>query len=1059
VRKAFLYFQISICLLILSALAFGQTTTSGLVTEGYWKFSESTSSLSKPKQISVAAGLMVLRADGSVYSSRPRSSRDQAGKVILIEAPGFDIPEDLPPLTAIAAGNNVSIGLRADGKVITWGLKTLPIEPPTGLAHVVKVVSGGDHVVVLKDDGSVAAWGSSANGQCDLGAGLPKIVDIAALPTTTILVAENGNIIQFGKSLRRLDQAPGDPEPASNFTRVSAGGGRFVALRVDGSGTVFDPWEFRDFYFPYYRIVIPPSPKVSSFACDGNLIALFDNGDSIQDLPAGATQVSASVNGVYSDQPETPHLQAKNLWVLTDSGSLIPYAPDWYDKIRANYDAYQIGSEPNRLDRLVSISSIIGRTNSSDNSLSFISVGLKTDGSVVSMPSGLPVEGFPKLKDISFSISTTRSLYAIGLTGSGTLVDLETAKSNPPTLTNIVSVSALPSYALALNSSGKLFGWNFDGTPFNAIPTNLSTVKQLEGTYVVLKNGRVQPINLEGIAGVLALRNVSKIQVSKQGLFALKSDGTVTVLGDSGSWNNLTKLTSVADIYARYDQVATKDQQGFWKAWSLDGSIPFKSDLLTQYQYFQNQNNFEPLLIGIPDFGIQFTQATLSSGGSVSGQLWLSRPAPAGGISIALTGSDPDVLVPTSVTVKPGSREATFKVTASSTNRTVRPVIVAAQLGTTTKRTSLLIASPVKISVDKSSIVGGSEQQIALTVSLAKPTGSRAVNYALAYSDPSLHGPALITIPAQQSSATVQLSADAVPSPCAVTVTATGGLDSATTTVYVTQPRTTLACASSILGGDLLSVQLTTDVKVNRDTTFSVQSSQPDAVPNLQITVPANSPQGYATVVTDASSTRPPTVLSTKTSSVSVNVVGMDAELLDSVAGSSGLATLTVPIAPATDRVITVQGAGGFDQLPASVILPKGSLSVDVPFHVSPSAKGPLELTLGSDKLNTLTRKAKVLAGRISTVTLTRTVRGGSPDVLSLSVTLEAPTPADIQLELSSWYPDIVSVPATLKIAAGAKSAKITLTHFAVTATKRVGITVKLGDQSVEKIVVVTKYP
>jgi hypothetical protein len=141
------------------------------------------------------------------------------------------------------------------------------------------------------------------------------------------------------------------------------------------------------------------------------------------------------------------------------------------------------------------------------------------------------------------------------------------------------------------------------------------------------------------------------------------------------------------------------------------------------------------------------------------------------------------------------------------------------------------------------------------------------------------------------------------------------------------------------------------------------------------------------------------------------------------------------------------------------VILPKGSLSVDLPFHLSPTAKGPLELTLSNDRLNTVTRTAKVLPGRISTVTLTRTVRGGSPDVLNLTVELESPSPGDIDIELNSWYPNIIAVPATLRIVAGSKSGKITLKHFAVTATKRVGITAKLGDQSVEKIVVVTKYP
>jgi hypothetical protein len=105
----------------------------------------------------------------------------------------------LAQVVAIAAGNNNSLALLANGTVVAWGAG-MTNDPnnsinsgqsviPPGLSNVVAVSAGEVHSLALKSDGSVAAWGAgmanAPNNSIDVGqsivpSGLGQVAAISA---------------------------------------------------------------------------------------------------------------------------------------------------------------------------------------------------------------------------------------------------------------------------------------------------------------------------------------------------------------------------------------------------------------------------------------------------------------------------------------------------------------------------------------------------------------------------------------------------------------------------------------------------------------------------------------------------------------------------------------------------------------------------------------------------------------------------------------------------------------------------------------------------------------
>lgn len=74
------------------------------------------------------------------------------------------MPPGLANVVAIAAGKNHMLALKSDGTVVAWGLNTSgECNVPAGLANVVAISGGFHYSIALKADGTIIDWGSGAN--------------------------------------------------------------------------------------------------------------------------------------------------------------------------------------------------------------------------------------------------------------------------------------------------------------------------------------------------------------------------------------------------------------------------------------------------------------------------------------------------------------------------------------------------------------------------------------------------------------------------------------------------------------------------------------------------------------------------------------------------------------------------------------------------------------------------------------------------------------------------------------------------------------------------------
>ena len=161
------------------------------------------------------------------------------------------------------------------------------------------------------------------------------------------------------------------------------------------------------------------------------------------------------------------------------------------------------------------------------------------------------------------------------------------------------------------------------------------------------------------------------------------------------------------------------------------------------------------LLLGITDSVHNITAApsSVTGGGTSTGTVYLTTPAPAGGAVVTLFTSTPNLQVPSSVLIAAGANSATFTITASGVF-TSEIDSVSAQLGNKTVSCGFGIgASAVmhSVSINPSSVVGGTSATGTVYLNGAAPIGGATI--ALSSSDPSAQPDVTVTIPAGQSSA------------------------------------------------------------------------------------------------------------------------------------------------------------------------------------------------------------------------------------------------------------------------------------------------------------------
>lgn len=144
-----------------------------------------------------------------------------------------NVPSPNSHFIAIAAGGDCGLGLKDDGRIVSWGGER-PVPVPEPNEGFVDIASGQHHFLGLKEDGSIVAWGRNYDGECDVPEPNADFVAMAASSTpywgehaTSIGLRSDGSVVVWGA----LDTVP---EPNTDFVKIAAGLERGVGLKRDG---------------------------------------------------------------------------------------------------------------------------------------------------------------------------------------------------------------------------------------------------------------------------------------------------------------------------------------------------------------------------------------------------------------------------------------------------------------------------------------------------------------------------------------------------------------------------------------------------------------------------------------------------------------------------------------------------------------------------------------------------------------------------------------------------------------------------------------------------------
>jgi alpha-tubulin suppressor-like RCC1 family protein len=159
--------------------------------------------------VGIAAGWdrsYAVLADGTVVRSGPN---------------GGPLP-NVDGVVGIAAGSTAALAVRSDGRVVN--MAGVDLQP--GLSNVIDIATDGNFHLALKRDGTLAAFGIFPP---DYVLTTPADVTAVAVGSGFLAVKSDGSVVNFGPG------AIGVPEGLGDVVAVSAGYGRNLALKADGT--------------------------------------------------------------------------------------------------------------------------------------------------------------------------------------------------------------------------------------------------------------------------------------------------------------------------------------------------------------------------------------------------------------------------------------------------------------------------------------------------------------------------------------------------------------------------------------------------------------------------------------------------------------------------------------------------------------------------------------------------------------------------------------------------------------------------------------------------------
>jgi hypothetical protein len=354
------------------------------------------------------------------------------------------------------------------------------------------------------------------------------------------------------------------------------------------------------------------------------------------------------------------------------------------------------------------------------------------------------------------------------------------------------------------------------------------------------------------------------------------------------------------------------------------------------------------------------------------------------------------------------------------------------------------------------------------TVTLANPalTGGTVVN--LSSSMTSLATvPASVTVPGGSTTATFAITTASTPlvtSDTPVRITASGvGQNTLTVTPLLAGM---FVNPGTIIGGASASGLILLNGNAGSGgASVAIRSNSPSITVPATVTIPQGASQ--ATFTINSSS-----VTSATTGAITATVLGATAQsslTLEPALSSISVTPTSVP-GGANATLVIYLGAnaptGGWQvnlssgnpsvaSVPATVTLPAGTRYLQVRVTTNPQCSNtPITLTASSGASTLNTTLTVTLPPPVS-LSFVSSVKGGTPVTATVSLSYSACS-SGLPVALQSSNPSVASVPATVTIAGGQKSATFIITTFSVTTTTTLNISASSDNVTKSKVLTVT---
>jgi hypothetical protein len=395
-------------------------------------------------------------------------------------------------------------------------------------------------------------------------------------------------------------------------------------------------------------------------------------------------------------------------------------------------------------------------------------------------------------------------------------------------------------------------------------------------------------------------------------------------------------------------------------------------------------------------------------------------------------------------------------------------------VATFVRRTSIQGAPTLeRITLEPNPVVGGNPSTGTLTISAPAPAGGLQVQ--LSSNNPNVASvPASVTVPAGQRTASFRVDTRVVASQTQVMITARLGNSSRQATLTVNPPalESLTLDPNTVVGGN----PSTGTVALNAPAPagglqVQLSSNNPNvaSVP-ASVTVPAGQRTASFRVDTRVVASQTQAMItarlgnSSRQATLTVNPPALESLTLDpnTVVGgnpSTGTVALNGPAPAGGLQVQLSSNNPNVASVPASVTVPAGQRTAS--FRVDTRVVASQTQAMITARLGNSSRQATLTVNPPALESLTlepNPVVGGTPS--TGRVALNAPAPAGgLQVRLSSNNPNVASVPASVTIPAGQRSATFTVNTQAVASQTQVTITATLNGQSRSATLTVNPRP